>query len=227
MGDGDVAQVKRTQTKSPKPARRDYQLVSPRSRADFRRWLKMNHKQTESVWVQIFKKGSGRENLSVADVVEEALCFGWIDSVPNKIDELSYKLLVSPRKPKSVWSAINKKRVEALVAAKKMQPPGLVAVERAKQNGSWSSLDASDRLEISEDLQNLFRRNKKAEANFQAFAPSSKRAILEWIYMAKQPETRLRRCQEAVRMAALGLRANNYQDQRRLILQKRKKGASK
>jgi uncharacterized protein YdeI (YjbR/CyaY-like superfamily) len=87
----------------------DFKSVTPKSRADFRSWLSKHHQQTASIWVVIYKAASGKSNLTAADVAEEALCFGWIDSLPNKIDGQKYKLRVSPRKPKSAWSALNKR----------------------------------------------------------------------------------------------------------------------
>jgi uncharacterized protein YdeI (YjbR/CyaY-like superfamily) len=190
--------------------------VEPKSRAEWRKWLEKNKDQKESVWVVIYKIKSGKVNLTSVDVVEEALCFGWIDSVPNKIDEFKFKLLVSPRKPTSSWSALNKSRVKKLMAAKLMTEDGLKKIKAAKHNGSWKKLDSSDRFEMPQELVAGFKKNKTASAFFDTVAPSSKRAILEWINSAKTKETRLKRIKETVQLAAKGIRANHYKDLKKM-----------
>lgn len=191
-------------------------MITPKSRSDFRQWLAKNYRQADSIWVVIYKISSGKVNLSVSDVVDEALCFGWIDSVPGKIDSEKYKLLVSPRKPTSAWSAINKRKVKKLIELKLMRPPGLQKINLAKRNGSWSKLNASDRFEMPKELTAGLKKNKKAREFFQAIAPSSKRAILEWINAAKTTETREKRISETIRLAAQGIRANHYADLKRI-----------
>lgn len=196
--------------------KKSFQMITPKSRSDFRKWLTKNYKQLSSVWVVIFKISSGRVNLTASDVAEEALCFGWIDSVPGKIDSEKYKLLVSPRKPTSAWSAINKRRVKKLIDLKLMKPPGLIKINLAKKNGSWNKLNASDRFEIPKELTAGLKRNKGARDFFLSVAPSSKRAILEWINAAKTSETRLKRISETIKLAAQGIRANHYIDLNRI-----------
>jgi uncharacterized protein YdeI (YjbR/CyaY-like superfamily) len=196
--------------------KREFKEITPKSRSDFRNWLSKHHAQSESIWVVIFKADSGRSNLTAADVAEEALCFGWIDSVPNKLDHHRYKLRVSPRRAASGWSALNKKRVKKLIGEGLMTPHGLKKIELAKSNGAWAKLNASDRLEVPKELAALFKKNKQANDFFQSIAPSSKRAILEWIYGAKTEVTKLKRIQETVRLAAKGIRANNYLDLKKL-----------
>ncbi|MBL7716149.1 MAG: YdeI/OmpD-associated family protein [Bdellovibrionales bacterium] len=169
----------------------------------------------------IYKKGSGNENLTSADVCEEALCFGWIDSVPNKVDEFKFKLLVSPRKPNSVWSALNKRRVAKLIAEKQMTEAGLRKIEIAKKNGMWTQLESSDRLEFPKLLAQGLKANRKASNFFESIAPSSKRAILGWIGLAKTEETKLKRIKETIRLAAQGIRANHYQDLKKLKAKRR------
>src|SRR5688572_6978899 len=112
---------------------RDLQLVEPASRAEWRDWLRENHTQKESVWLAVAKKG--HTGVSVPEAVEEALCFGWIDSTANKLDEKRYKLLLAPRKRNSVWSKINKARIAKLIQAKQMQPSGMAAIQLAKKTG--------------------------------------------------------------------------------------------
>lgn len=168
--------------------------------------------QSESIWVVIHKVGGTKRNLTAADVAEEALCFGWIDSVPSRLDDFSYRLRVSPRKPKSAWSALNKRRVKNLIAAGVMTTHGLKKVTLAKKDGSWQRLDTSDRLEKPKELASLLKKNKRANAFYEQMAPSSKKLILEWIHSAKTVETKLKRINETVRLALLGIRANHYTD---------------
>jgi uncharacterized protein YdeI (YjbR/CyaY-like superfamily) len=173
----------------------------------WRNWLAENHKHKQAVWLIIYKKGTGVPSLSYEQAVEEALCFGWIDSKPNKRDDDSFYQFFAKRKPKSNWSALNKTRVEKLIAANKMQASGLAMVELAKQTGTWTALDKVEKLEIPADLQTLFDCNPVAEGYFAGFPKSSKRGILEWILNAKRPETRQKRIEETVRLATLNKRA--------------------
>ena len=195
---------------------RSFETITPKSRSDFRIWLKKNYKRTTSVWVVIYKISSGKVNLTASDVAEEALCFGWIDSVPGKIDSEKYKLRISPRKPTSAWSAVNKIRVKMLITSKLMMPPGLAKIKLAKRNGSWNKLNASDRFEIPKELSAGLKKNKKAGEFFHSMAPSSRRAILEWINAAKKMDTRIKRIKETVHLAARGIRANHYVDLKRV-----------
>lgn len=149
-------------------------------------------------------------SLTYDEAVEEALCFGWIDSKPNTIDEQSYKQLFSPRNPKSVWSKLNKTRIEKLIADGLMAEAGLQKIEIAKQNGTWTALDAVEALTIPEDLDDALVNNPKAKQYFDAFPPSAKKAILWWIESAKRPETRLERINRTVADAAQNIRANQY-----------------
>jgi uncharacterized protein YdeI (YjbR/CyaY-like superfamily) len=192
--------------------KREFQQITPVSRADFRRWLAKNNQQRESIWVVIYKNSSATKNLSASDVAEEALCFGWIDSVPGKIDAEKYKLLVSPRKPSSVWSALNKRRVKELIKTRQMTSAGLKAIQIAKKNGAWTKLSSSDQLLIPKELRDGLTKSKSAAAFFYGLAPSSKRPILEWINGAKTKKTKANRIAETIRLAKNRIRANNYLD---------------
>lgn len=112
--------------------------IDPRTRASFRRWLKQNVKQNKSIWIRVYKKTANAELLKYEDVVEECLCFGWIDSLPRKKDLRSYELLISPRRPRSVWSRLNKKRIIKLKRENRMTKFGLEKIKQAKSNGSWA-----------------------------------------------------------------------------------------
>ncbi|MDO7850610.1 YdeI/OmpD-associated family protein [Hymenobacter convexus] len=180
----------------------------PASRAEWRQWLAAHHASAPGVWLVYGKKGSGLPSLSYAEAVEEALCFGWIDSHPRKLDAARSQQLYTPRRPRSGWSKVNKERLARLEAAGQLMPAGRAAIARAKQNGAWESLDAAEAGEVPEDLAAALATNEAAQASFAAFSPSARKQILTWVLSAKQPETRARRVAETVRMAALGKRAN-------------------
>jgi uncharacterized protein YdeI (YjbR/CyaY-like superfamily) len=141
--------------------------------------------------------------------VDEALCFGWIDSVANKGNDKMYYQYFAKRKPKSNWSKVNKEKVERLLAEGLMHTSGLAMVELAKKSGTWDALNKVEALEIPGDLKKAFAKNKTAFKNFEAFPPSSRRGILEWILNAKKEETRTKRIQETVDLAAKGIKANH------------------
>lgn len=187
---------------------KQFKQVEPANRAEWRAWLTKNHTQKESVWLVVAKKGQA--GISRLEGLEELLCFGWIDSVANKLDEQYFKLLVSPRKPKSAWSKINKDLVSKLIKAGLMQPSGMKMVELAKKTGTWTALDSINRLEYPPDLVRALNKNRKAHKFFEAFPPSTKKGILEWIQNAKTPETRNKRIAETVTKAAQNVRANQY-----------------
>jgi uncharacterized protein YdeI (YjbR/CyaY-like superfamily) len=185
------------------------QHVEVTSSADWRKWLSKNHTQKQGIWLVRYKKPDPR-HVSWSDAVDEALCFGWIDSVPRKLDEERSMLLVTPRNPKSAWSGINKEKVEKLMAAGRMAPAGLRMVEEAKASGTWDTLVAVEKLEMPADLTKAFAASKTAKQNFEAFPPSAKRGILEWISQAKKPETRAARIAETVSKAKDNIRANQW-----------------
>ena len=182
----------------------------PKTRAEWRTWLEQNHMQTQGVWLIRYKKGTGKPWFDDNDAVEEALCFGWIDSKPNKLDEERSMVWFAPRKPRTGWSKLNKERVERLLTQGLMMPAGLAKIEAAKQDGSWNALDAIEALEIPADLESALNEYAAAKQNFEAFPRSVKRGILEWIASAKKPETRAKRIQETARLADQNLRANQW-----------------
>jgi uncharacterized protein YdeI (YjbR/CyaY-like superfamily) len=187
-----------------------YAQVTVRSRSEWRRWLAKHHASSPGVWAVTYKKAAAGPSVPYESIVEEALCFGWIDSTRKSIDEDRSRLLVTPRKPKSRWSKINKERVDRLMAAGVMEPPGLAAIDTSKGNGNWEGLDAIERLEEPEDLRSALDARPKARTSWDAFPPSTKRAILEWISTAKKAETRDKRVAETVSEAAVGRRANQW-----------------
>ena len=184
--------------------------IHPKSRADWRKWLAENHTRPEGVWLISYKKATGKPRFDYDVSVEEALCFGWVDSKPNKLDDERSMLWFAPRKAKTGWSKLNKERVQKLIEAGLMMPAGLVKLNAAKQDGSWNALDAVDALEIPSDLEKAFSKNKTARGYFEAFPKSVKRGILEWISNAKKSETRAKRIEETVNKAEKNIRANQW-----------------
>jgi uncharacterized protein YdeI (YjbR/CyaY-like superfamily) len=187
----------------------ELQHVEVTSCAEWRAWLVTHHKQKDGIWLVRYKKPDPR-HVSWPDAVDEALCFGWIDSVPRKLDEARSMLLVTPRNPKSAWSGINKEKIERLTAAGRMVSAGLKMVADAKASGTWDKLVAVEKLEIPQDLVKAFASSKTAQKNFDAFPPSAKRGILDWISQAQRPETRAARIEETVSKAKDNIRANQW-----------------
>ncbi len=179
-------------------------------RAAWRAWLAENHTQENSVWLIIYKKDSGVPSIYYDQAVDEALCFGWIDSKPNKRDEQSFYQFFAKRNPKSKWSGVNKKKVAKLIGEGLMTDSGLEMIEIAKKSGTWTALDEVENLVIPDDMQQQLDANPTAKAFFDLFPPSTKRGILEWITNAKQAETRAKRISETVTLAEKNERANQY-----------------
>jgi uncharacterized protein YdeI (YjbR/CyaY-like superfamily) len=182
----------------------------PKSRAAWRKWLAKNHTRKEGIWLISYKKATGKPRVDYEESVEEALCFGWVDSKGNKLDDERTMLWFAPRKKGSGWSRPNKERMERLIKAGLMAPAGLAKVEAAKKDGSWNALDAVEALEIPPDLAKAFSKNKTAKKFFDAFPRSVKRAILEWISNAKKPETRAARILDTITRAERNIRANQW-----------------
>jgi uncharacterized protein YdeI (YjbR/CyaY-like superfamily) len=181
-----------------------------KDRQEWRAWLAENHATVPGVWLIFYKKESGKPRVAYDEAVEEALCFGWIDSRPNALDDERFMQLFSPRNVKSPWSKLNKQRVEKLIQEGLMTPAGLEKIEAAKQNGSWSKWDEIEELEVPPDLAEALAANQAAYNHFTAFSPSSKKNILWWIASAKRPETRAKRIAETVRLATDNIKANHY-----------------
>lgn len=177
---------------------------------EWRVWLRDHHQSKTPVWLIIYHKQSGVPSVYYEEAVEEALCFGWIDSKPNKRDEKSYYLFFAPRHAKSNWSRANRERVERLQEEGKMAPAGLRRVKEAKETGTWTALIDVENNVIPADLQAALDRDPQASKHFKDFPPSSKRIILEWILNAKRPATRDKRIRETVEKAARNIRANHY-----------------
>lgn len=182
-------------------------VYHPKTRAGWRRWLTAHHANSPGVWLILVKKGADRPGITYPEAIEEALCFGWIDSKLNPLDAQRYQLYFTPRKAGGVWSQLNKQRIRKLVKAGQMTPAGLAKIDAAKKDGSWNTLTVIDRLDIPADLRQQLGTNAAAQGNFDAFSPSSKKIILFWIASAKREATRQKRIEETVRLAAQNLKA--------------------
>ena len=189
--------------------------VVAKDRAAWRRWLERHHATSDGVWLVIAKKGSGIPSVTYEESVEEALCFGWIDAKANSLDDRRYKQWMARRKPGSGWAASNKRRVERLIAEGRMAPAGLRAVQAAKADGSWTKLDGSEALEVPTNLAKALKRYPNARKHFDAFPPSARRVILQWIGTAKKAETRAKRVEETARLAEDNVRAAQPPPRRR------------
>ncbi|MCB9624113.1 MAG: YdeI/OmpD-associated family protein [Sandaracinus sp.] len=187
----------------------DYPRVEVRSRSELRAWLAEHHHRAVGAWVVTFKKGRG-PHVSAREVCEEAICVGWVDSLPRKLDEDRTMLLVTPRRVGSRWSAVNKERATRLLAEGLVLEAGREVIARAQRDGAWTALDEVEALQLPEDLATRFASAPEARRFFDAFPRSAKRGILEWILTAKRPETRARRIEETVECAARNERANAW-----------------
>lgn len=159
----------------------------------FRAWLQKNHAKVPELWVGYYKKATGIASITWPESVDEALCFGWIDGLRKSIDERSYQIRFTPRRPSSKWSDINIKRVKELEKLGKMTPAGKQAF--ARRNEQKSAQDSSERknAKLSAELESKFKLHKKAWAFYQALAPSYRRLSAFWVMSAKRDETRLKR----------------------------------
>lgn len=188
----------------------ELEWVHPPDRGAWRAWLVANHSVARGAWFVSWKKATGRPRLEYAEAVEEALCVGWVDSLARTVDGERSRLLMTPRKAGSGWSRPNKERIERLTAAGLMLSAGLAVVEAARADGSWSALDDVENLVEPDDLRAALDADPAARVHWDAFPRSAKRGILDWIRLAKRPETRARRITETVTRAASNERANQW-----------------
>jgi len=168
------------------------------NRKDWRSWLKENHDTEIEIWLIYYKKHTGKPRIPYDDAVEEALCFGWIDSIVKTIDDETYMQKFTPRKARSNWSESNKKRVEKLIDQGEMTKAGLEKIEIAKVNGTWNkSITATKSFEMPMELENSLGTNKRAKDFFESLSPSSQRQYIGWIASAKKKVTKQKRVKEA------------------------------
>ncbi|MBB6049995.1 YdeI/OmpD-associated family protein [Armatimonas rosea] len=178
--------------------------VYPPDRAAWRAWLEAHHATAKGVWLIYYKKGSGMPTIAYPDMVKECLCFGWIDSRVSKLDEARYLQLITPRKPKSVWSKINKGYIEELEREGLLMPAGIAKIDAAKADGSWTALDEVEALVIPEDLAATLAASPAAQATFATYSPSTLKLALTKLAAAKRPETRQKRLTELIALATEG-----------------------
>lgn len=176
--------------------------VEVRSRDEWRRWLERHHAQADPIWLVTWKKG-GEHHLPYADVVEEALCFGWIDSLPRKLDDARTMVLLSPRKSGSSWSAANRDRVDRLIADGLMAAAGLAVVSAARADGSWDRLKEPETGNPPPDLAAALAA-AGAGQGFAALSLATRKRCLEFLSMARRGETRAARIAKIVAGAQAG-----------------------
>lgn len=182
----------------------------PKSRTDWRKWLEKNHESEQSVWLIHFKSSTKIASLTWSEAVDEALCFGWIDSTRKTIDEERYMQYFSRRKPNSMWSRINKEKVDQLIQNNQMTQAGFASIETAKKNGSWTFLDEIEELVIPEDLKIALANHKGAIEYFDGLSKSAKKILLHWVISAKRPETRQKRVLEIAENASKNLEPKQF-----------------
>jgi len=184
------------------PAAKNYPHHQVTDRADWRQWLAANHATSSGIWLVTFKPSSGKPRPAYDEIVEEALCFGWIDSTTGTVDAERTRQLLTPRKRGSPWSAVNKKRIERLLAGGQMAEAGLAKIAAAKADGSWTLYDPIEALEVPPDLGAALDRDQAARQGFDAFSASNKKQLLWWVASAKRDATRADRIAKVVAGAA-------------------------
>jgi uncharacterized protein YdeI (YjbR/CyaY-like superfamily) len=182
----------------------------PTSAEDWRQWLLRNHDAKQSVWLVYYKKNAKKPTVTYSDAVDEALCFGWIDSRAKPLDDEKFMQFFSRRKPTSVWSKVNKTKIKRLVEEGKMTQAGFDSIERAKQNGSWTILDEVEELIVPSDLNAKLEEYPRAMEFFLKLSRTDKRNILQWLVLAKRPETRSKRIKEIVELADQHLKPKQF-----------------
>ncbi|MCC6279425.1 MAG: YdeI/OmpD-associated family protein [Saprospiraceae bacterium] len=189
---------------------KEIETFCPATRQEWRLWLQENHVSKQSVWLVQHKVKSGKPSISWSEAVDEALCFGWIDSTRKTIDHETFIQFFCKRKPNSVWSKINKAKVQHLIAEGLMMQAGYDSVERAKQNGSWAMLDDVEELTIPADLETAFHTNPGSMDFFSGLSKSVRKSILQWLVLAKRPETRQKRINEIAELAAQRMKPKQF-----------------
>lgn len=190
--------------------KKEIETFCPASREEWREWLKENHLSKQSVWLVYSKKKSNIPTVTWSDTVDEALCFGWIDSTGKSLDDDKFMRFFCKRKPNSVWSKINKGKVQQLIAEGLMTRTGYESIEIAKQNGSWIILDDVEELQIPKDLEKEFKTKKGSKDFFLSLSKSVRKSILQWLVLAKRPETRHKRISEIAELAAQKLKPKQF-----------------
>jgi uncharacterized protein YdeI (YjbR/CyaY-like superfamily) len=174
--------------------------------ADFRDWLEKNHATATEVWVGFYKRNSGRRSITWPESVDQALCFGWIDGIRKRVDEISYRIRFTPRRRGSIWSAINIKRANELVRQRQMQPSGLKAFVARIENRSGIYSYEQRSNEFEQPYTKLLKKNKAAWKFFEKQPPFYRKMIGWWIVSAKKEDTRMSRLKKLISESAKGKR---------------------
>lgn len=190
--------------------KKDFEIISFELQEDWEKWLELNHKISEGIWLHFYKKGSGIASVNYSEALDEALCFGWIDSQLKSVDEKSYIQKFTPRRPKSIWSKRNIEHVIRLEKEGRMKPSGLKEVNAAKTDGRWAkAYDSPSNIDIPEDLINELIKDKKALTFFESLSKANKYAIAWRLQTAKKPETREKRLKVILEMLMKGEKFHN------------------
>ena len=185
------------------------ELLYFKNAQEWRQWLHNNHQLSKGVFLIFYKVSSEVESMRWEEAVQVAICYGWIDSTVKKLDEERRRQMFTPRKDKSVWSKLNKTYIEKLIADNLMHESGLKKIEIAKQNGSWTTLDAVESLEMPADLASAFAKNNKALDNYNSFSPSYRKSYLYWLNQAKREETRSTRISQIVTLCEQNIKSRD------------------
>lgn len=189
---------------------KDIESFYPKNQQQWRKWLQKNHEKKQSIWLIYYKKSSGVPTISWSEAVDEALCFGWIDSTKKTLDEERSIQFFTKRKARSTWSKINKAKVQKLIEEGSMMAAGLKIIELAKENGSWSVLDEVEELTVPIDLEEEFKKHPGSKTYFLGLSKSVKKMILQWLVLAKRTETRQKRIAEIAELAAQKLKPKQF-----------------
>ncbi len=189
---------------------KDLDTFYPKNQTAWRKWLQKNHASKQSIWLVFFNKSSVKPTISWSNAVDEALCFGWIDSKKISIDSETSLQYFSKRKAVSTWSKINKVKIQRLIDEDLMAEAGYKSIEIAKQNGSWTILDDVEELTIPKDLEKEFKKHPGSKTFFTSLSRSVKKMILQWIVLAKRTETRQKRIIEIADLAAKKLKPKQF-----------------
>ncbi|MGY5354329.1 YdeI/OmpD-associated family protein [Wenyingzhuangia sp. IMCC45467] len=173
--------------------KKEIKNICPSSKQEWRLWLEKNHETEDAIWLVMYKKSANTPTVTWSEAVDEALCFGWIDSTKKTINAEKYIQYFCKRKPKSNWSKVNKDKIEMLTKKGLMFPAGIESVKTAKQNGSWTILDDVEALIIPKDLELAFQQHQKAKDFFLSLSKSHRKLLLYKIVSAKRSETRQKR----------------------------------
>ena len=185
----------------------NYEEYYFKSDTEFRKWLHDNHDKNEGMYLIFYAVSHENESMRWEEAVRVALCYGWIDSTVKNIGPGKRRQYFCPRKPKSVWSKVNKDHIKELKNQGLMHKSGLAAINIAKKNGSWTALDEVEKGVIPEDLQRSFDKNKEAFDNFKKYTKGQRKSYLYWLHQAKREETRQKRIKEIVSLCKANIKS--------------------